>query len=126
MSDAGQLIVTDAPLPAAERVNLLGMSRAGLQAFLVGLGEKPYRAHQLMKWIYHHHVTDFDQMTDLGKALREKLRLAAAFQHPYTVLVQQRGYVGGSLMPASVQLCDLLCSGLNDSANSWARPMPLV
>jgi len=82
MSDAGQLIVTDAPLPAAERVNLLGMSRAGLQAFLVGLGEKPYRAHQLMKWIYHQGVSDFSAMTDVGRELRERLTACAEIRPP--------------------------------------------
>ena len=82
MSDAGQLIVTDAPLPAAERVNLLGMSRVGLQAFLVGLGEKPYRAHQLMKWIYHQGVSDFSAMTDVGRELRERLTACAEIRPP--------------------------------------------
>jgi 23S rRNA (adenine2503-C2)-methyltransferase len=82
MSDAGQLIVTDAPQPAAERVNLLGMSRAGLQAFLVGLGEKPYRAHQLMKWIYHQGVSDFAAMTDVGRELRERLTACAEIRPP--------------------------------------------
>ena len=82
MSDDGQLIVTDAPLPAAERVNLLGMSRVGLQAFLVGLGEKPYRAHQLMKWIYHQGVSDFSAMTDVGRELRERLTACAEIRPP--------------------------------------------
>ena len=82
MSDAGQLIVSDAPLPAAERVNLLGMSRVGLQAFLVGLGEKPYRAHQLMKWIYHQGVSDFSAMTDVGRELRERLTACAEIRPP--------------------------------------------
>ena len=82
MSDAGQLIVTDAPLPAADRVNLLGMSRVGLQEFLVGLGEKPYRAHQLMKWIYHQGVSDFAAMTDVGRELRERLTACAEIRPP--------------------------------------------
>jgi 23S rRNA (adenine2503-C2)-methyltransferase len=73
MSDAGGLIVSDAPRDAAGRVNLLGMSRAALQDFLVGLGEKPYRALQLMKWIYHQGVSDFSAMTDVGRDLRERL-----------------------------------------------------
>lgn len=82
MSDAGQLIVSDAPPSAAERVNLLGMSRVGLQEFLVGLGEKPYRAHQLMKWIYHQGVSDFSAMTDVGRELRERLTACAEIRPP--------------------------------------------
>lgn len=62
-----------APVPAA-RQNLLDLDRAGLEQFFEQtLGEKRFRAHQVMKWIHHRYVTDFDQMTDLGKALRAKL-----------------------------------------------------
>jgi len=46
------------------------------------LGEKRYRAHQVMKWIHHRYVTDFDQMTDLGKALRAKLHAHAEVAVP--------------------------------------------
>jgi len=54
--------------------NLLELDREGLEQFFVEtLGEKRFRAHQVMKWIHHHHVTAFDDMTDLGKALRAKL-----------------------------------------------------
>ncbi len=82
MSDAGGLIVSDAPRDAAGRVNLLGMSRAALQEFLVGLGEKPYRALQLMKWIYHQGVSDFSAMTDVGRELRERLAACAEIRPP--------------------------------------------
>jgi 23S rRNA (adenine2503-C2)-methyltransferase len=54
--------------------NLLDLDRGGLECFFADvLGEKRFRAHQVMKWIYHRHVTDFEQMTDLGKVLRGKL-----------------------------------------------------
>ena len=54
--------------------NLLDLDREGLERFFADvLGEKRFRAHQVMKWIHHRHVTDFDEMTDLGKALRAKL-----------------------------------------------------
>ncbi|WP_290594457.1 MULTISPECIES: 23S rRNA (adenine(2503)-C(2))-methyltransferase RlmN [unclassified Arenimonas] len=46
------------------------------------LGEKRFRAHQVMKWIYHQHVTDFSQMTDVGKALRAKLEARAEVRPP--------------------------------------------
>lgn len=56
------------------RTNLLDLDRTGLERFFADeLGEKRFRAHQVMKWIYHRHVTDFAEMTDLGKVLRAKL-----------------------------------------------------
>jgi 23S rRNA (adenine2503-C2)-methyltransferase len=58
----------------AARTNLLDLDRTGLERFFADeLGEKRFRAHQVMKWMYHRHVTDFGEMTDLGKALRAKL-----------------------------------------------------
>ena len=59
---------------AATRTNLLNLDRQGLEVFFADtLGEKRFRAQQVMKWIYHRHVTDFAEMTDLGKELRAKL-----------------------------------------------------
>ncbi|RMW98127.1 23S rRNA (adenine(2503)-C(2))-methyltransferase RlmN [Pseudoxanthomonas spadix] len=60
---------------AVRKQNLLDLDRLGLERFFEDtLGEKRYRAHQVMKWIHHRYVTDFDEMTDLGKALRAKLQ----------------------------------------------------
>lgn len=56
-----------------ERTNLLGFDRKGLEAFFVALGEKPFRATQLLKWLYQEDVTDFEQMTNLSKSLRTYL-----------------------------------------------------
>ncbi len=65
------------------RVNLLDLDRAGMERFFDEvLGEKRFRAHQVMKWIYHQHVTDFSQMTDVGKALRAKLEASAEIRPP--------------------------------------------
>ncbi len=72
----------------APKVNLLGLDRQALEAFFVQLGEKPFRARQLMKWVYHQGVADFDLMTDIGKALREKLKAAAEVRPP-EVLTEQ-------------------------------------
>jgi 23S rRNA (adenine2503-C2)-methyltransferase len=58
-------------------VNLLGLPRRELEAFFVSVGEKPFRARQLMKWIYGHGVLDPAQMTDLGVALRRELAARA-------------------------------------------------
>ena len=63
---------------AQPKQNLLELDREGLERFFVEtLDEKRFRAHQVMKWIHHRHVTSFDEMTDLGKALRAKLEAHA-------------------------------------------------
>ncbi len=60
---------------ASARQNLLDLDREGMERFFVEeLGEQKFRAHQVMKWIHHRYVTDFEQMTDLGKGLRAKLQ----------------------------------------------------
>lgn len=66
----------------AENVNLLGLSRPEMEAFFVGLGEKPFRASQVMRWIYHNGVVSFDEMTDLSKALRARLSEIAEIRLP--------------------------------------------
>jgi len=66
-----------------KKQNLLDLDREGLERFFADtLGEQRYRAHQVMKWIHHRHVTDFDAMTDLGKALRAKLQQYAEVMVP--------------------------------------------
>jgi 23S rRNA (adenine2503-C2)-methyltransferase len=66
-------------------VNLFDLDRAGLEALFVELGEKRFRAHQVMKWIHHRHVTDFAEMTDLGKKLRERLEAVAMIRPPEVI-----------------------------------------
>ena len=69
------------------KVNLFGLDRAGLERFFVEtLDEKRFRAHQVMKWMYHQHVTDFEQMTDLGKTLRAKLHARTEVVPPKVIL----------------------------------------
>ena len=55
------------------RVNLLDFDRDGLIEYCESLGEKRFRAIQLLRWIHRHCVGDFSQMTDLAKAFRAKL-----------------------------------------------------
>ena len=70
-------------IQASTKQNLLDLDREGLECFFADtLGEKRYRAHQVMKWIHHRHVTDFDEMTDLGKVLRAKLQAHADVRVP--------------------------------------------
>ena len=63
-------------------VNLLGLNREALTQFLEELGEKPFRARQLMKWIHQFGESDFNQMTDIAKSFREKLASIATVQVP--------------------------------------------
>ena len=55
-------------------MNLIGLTRSELQAELEKLGEKPFRTKQLWHWIYWQGKTGFDEMTSLGKPLRQKLK----------------------------------------------------
>jgi len=55
------------------RVNLLGLPRAELEAFCGALGSKPFRARQLMNWLYKRGVGDFAAMTDLARDFRRQL-----------------------------------------------------
>lgn len=54
--------------------NLLGLDKSQLESFFAELGEKPFRAQQLLRWIHQRGVVDFDLMSDLSKSLREKLK----------------------------------------------------
>lgn len=67
---------------SADKINLLGMSKDELAKFFVSLGEKPFRAAQVMKWIYQFGVTDFYQMTNISKKLQQKLDETARITPP--------------------------------------------
>jgi 23S rRNA (adenine2503-C2)-methyltransferase len=62
--------------------NLLDLNRQDMEAFFTALGEKAFRASQVMKWIYHHGVDDFDAMSNLSKALRDQLKEQAEIRLP--------------------------------------------
>jgi len=66
-------------------VNLLGLDAAGLAQFFEEQGEKPFRARQLLRWIHQQGETDFGRMSDLAKALREKLAANARIDAPVIV-----------------------------------------
>ena len=61
-------------------VNLLDFDLNGLAAFCERLGEKRFRATQLFRWIHQRGASEFDQMSDLAKSLREKLKTCATIQ----------------------------------------------
>ena len=62
--------------------NLLDLDPAQLVAYCGELGEKPFRAKQLQRWIHQYGVADFAEMTDLAKSLREKLSTRAHVTAP--------------------------------------------
>jgi 23S rRNA (adenine2503-C2)-methyltransferase len=69
-------------------VNLLEFDGEGLASFCEGLGEKRFRATQLFRWIHQRGASGFDQMSDLAKSLRDKLREVAIIQ-PLQVVSEQ-------------------------------------
>ena len=74
----------------AERVNLLGLPRQELEAFVAErLGAKPFRARQLMKWIYRKGAADFSAMSDLKQEFRLELQGVAAIEVPEIVTEQR-------------------------------------
>ena len=77
-----------------EKTNLLGLSREKMEAFCVSLGEKPFRAQQLLKWIHHQGVDNFDAMTNISKALRSRLIQCAEIRPPE--IVSQNDSVDGT------------------------------
>ncbi len=126
------------------RVNLLDFDEAGLRAFFESIGEKPFRAQQVLKWIFHHAETDISAMTNLGIALRQKLELMAEIRLP-EILREQRsadgtvkwliGFQGGNavetvyipepkrgtLCVSSQVGCALNCTFCSTGAQGFAR-----
>ncbi len=72
---------------------LLGMDRGQLADYFTGLGERPFRAQQVLQWVYQRGELDFGGMTDLSKALRERLTVEASLQLP-TIRSEQRSADG--------------------------------
>ena len=71
-----------------EKVNLLGLTRQGLEEFFVSIGEKPFRASQVLKWIHQFGVADFDAMTNISKVLRTRLQALAEIRAPQITMQQ--------------------------------------
>lgn len=87
MSDVVESVSGEAPqsekqAPVKQRVNLLGLTRGEMATFFESIGEKRFRAQQVMKWIHHHNQSDFSQMTNLSKGLRERLMGVAEVAMP--------------------------------------------
>ncbi|EPS8493842.1 bifunctional tRNA (adenosine(37)-C2)-methyltransferase TrmG/ribosomal RNA large subunit methyltransferase RlmN [Yersinia enterocolitica] len=80
-------------VPATSKINLLDLNRQQMREFFAEMGEKPFRADQVMKWMYHYCYDDFEQMTDINKGLRAKLQRVAEIRAP-EVAEEQRSTDG--------------------------------
>ena len=80
--ERSEISLSEAQLP---KTNLLGLSRPQMEVFFESMGEKKFRATQVLKWIHQFGVVDFDQMTNLAGKLREKLKQVAYVQAPEVV-----------------------------------------
>ncbi|WP_163930435.1 bifunctional tRNA (adenosine(37)-C2)-methyltransferase TrmG/ribosomal RNA large subunit methyltransferase RlmN [Paraferrimonas sp. SM1919] len=67
---------------ADSKINLLDLNREGMRTFFTEMGEKAFRADQVMKWMYHFGVDNFDDMNNINKKLREKLKHRAEIVAP--------------------------------------------
>lgn len=73
----------------SQKINLLDFNYQQLRNFFSEIGDKPYRAQQVMQWIHQAGFHDFSQMTNLGKSLRERLSLVAEIRLPEIVTCQK-------------------------------------
>jgi 23S rRNA (adenine2503-C2)-methyltransferase len=128
------------------RVNLMGLSLAQMEQFFLSLGEKKFRAQQVLKWIHHSGVTQIEDMSNLGKSLREKLLRVAEVRPPeiasqhdssdgtrkWTIRVEGGGLVETVLIPAgnratlcvSSQVgCSLDCSFCSTGKQGFQRDL---
>lgn len=71
------------------KINLLGCNQKALEKLFVSLGEKPFRAQQVLKWIHQAGLADFQLMTNLSKSLREKLNAVAEIRAPEVAYTHQ-------------------------------------
>jgi 23S rRNA (adenine2503-C2)-methyltransferase len=69
------------PTPTT-KINLLDLDRKAMEDFFVGLGEKKFRAQQVLKWIHFEGAREWDAMTNLSKALRARLNEIAEIKTP--------------------------------------------
>jgi 23S rRNA (adenine2503-C2)-methyltransferase len=66
-------------------MNLMGLDAQGMERFFAGLGEKPFRARQVLKWIHRRGAADFAAMTDIARGLRARLESVASIEPPAVV-----------------------------------------
>lgn len=71
---------------AKRQTNLYSLTFDDLKEFCASIGEKPYRATQIMKWLYHKGVREIDEMTDVSKKTRERLKELATLDLPEVIM----------------------------------------
>lgn len=71
---------------AKRQTNLYSLTFDDLKEFCASIGEKPYRATQIMKWLYHKGVREIDEMTDVSKKTREKLKELTTLDLPEVIM----------------------------------------
>lgn len=71
----------------SEKIDLLSRSQEELETWLLSLGEKKFRGKQIYEWLHVRHVRDIDQMTNLSKSLRDRLREEAFLTCPHALQV---------------------------------------
>ena len=67
------------------KVNLLDLNRKKMEAYFLSIGEKKFRAEQVLKWVHHNRVDNFDEMTNISKKLRDRLKETAEIRAPEVV-----------------------------------------
>jgi 23S rRNA (adenine2503-C2)-methyltransferase len=72
-----------------KKINLLDLNREGMRELFASYGEKPFRADQVMKWIYHFGIDNFDDMSNINKKLRAKLQAECEIRAPEITVRQQ-------------------------------------
>ncbi|HSS65052.1 MAG TPA: bifunctional tRNA (adenosine(37)-C2)-methyltransferase TrmG/ribosomal RNA large subunit methyltransferase RlmN, partial [Gammaproteobacteria bacterium] len=85
ISDRAQIPTNSAAAETSDRINLLGLNREALERMFEGMGEKRFRASQVLKWIHQYRVRGFESMTNLSKPLRSKLSETAEIRPPVIV-----------------------------------------
>ncbi|MDD5037682.1 MAG: 23S rRNA (adenine(2503)-C(2))-methyltransferase RlmN [Methylococcaceae bacterium] len=80
-----------APDNSGEKTNLLGLDRQAMEDYFRSIGDKPFRAVQLLQWIHQRGIADFDRMSNLSKSLRAYLSEHCEIRPPSVILAQQAG-----------------------------------
>lgn len=79
------MMIRSAPTREQQPLDFLGITRRQFESLLDGLGEKRFHAQQILKWIHHRGVNDFEQMTDISKRLRVELARMGEVREPEVV-----------------------------------------
>src|SRR5699024_12600818 len=119
-----QLVTPENVTTKDGKINLLDLNRQQMREFFKDLGEKPFRADQVMKWMYHYCCDNFDEMTDINKVLRGKLKEVAEIRAT-EVVEEQRSSDGNIKWSISVvdQRVDKVYIPVYDGAGFSVSPI---